>query len=93
MGNVLIPVILEVIRFYTWIVIANVLLSWFIGGIRNMAVQRIYWVTNALVDPVLAPLRHVLTPMTRNFGIDISPIILFIFLRILEQMLISIWYQ
>lgn len=91
MGNVLIPLILEVIRIYIWIVIANVALSWFIGGIRNMTVRRIYWITNALVDPVLAPLRNVLAPMTRNFGIDISPIILIVFLHILQRMLITIW--
>jgi uncharacterized protein YggT (Ycf19 family) len=91
MGNILIPVILEVIRIYIWIVIANVVLSWFIGGIQNMAVRRIYWITNALVDPVLAPLRGVLIPMTRNFGFDISPLILFIILRLLEQMLIMMW--
>ena len=91
MGNILIPVILEVIRIYIWIVIANAVLSWFIGGIQNMAVRRIYRITNALVDPVLAPLRRVLVPMTRNFGFDISPLILFIILRILEQMLITMW--
>lgn len=89
MGNILIPVILQAIRIYIWIVIANVVLSWFIGRIRNMTVRRIYWITNMLVDPVLAPLRGVLSPMTRNFGIDISPIILFIFLRLLEKMLIE----
>ena len=87
MGNILIPLILKAIRIYIWIVIANAVLSWFIGGIRNITVRRIYRITNLLVDPVLAPLRGVLTPMTRNFGIDISPIILFIFLRILENML------
>ena len=91
MGNILIPLILKAIRIYIWIVIANAVLSWFIGGIRNMTVRRIYWITNAFVDPVLAPLRTILAPMTRNFGIDISPIILIIFLNILEQMLIAIW--
>ncbi len=91
MGNILIPIILEVIQIYIWIVIANAVLSWFIGGIQNMAVRRIYWITNALVDPVLAPIRQVLSPMIRNFGFDISPLILFIFLRIIEKMLITIW--
>lgn len=92
MGNILIPVILKVIRIFIWIVIANAVLSWFIAGIRNMTVRRIYWITNAFVDPVLAPLRNILTPMTRNFGIDISPIILIILLHLLEQMLITVWW-
>ena len=67
MGNILIPIILEVIQIYIWIVIANSVLSWFIGGIQNMTVRRIYWITNVLVDPVLAPIRQVLSPMIRNF--------------------------
>ena len=67
MGNILIPIILEVIQIYIWIVIANAVLSWFIGGIQNMTVRRIYWITNVLVDPVLAPIRQVLSPMIRNF--------------------------
>jgi uncharacterized protein YggT (Ycf19 family) len=87
MGNMLIPIILIAIRIFMGIVIVNAVLSWFIGGIRNMTVRRIYWTTNMLVDPVLAPLRGILSPMTRNFGIDISPIILIIFLNFLEGLL------
>jgi len=87
MGSSLISVISKVIQFYTLIVIANAMLSWFIHGTQNMLVRRIYWITNQLVDPVLAPLRQVLSPMTRNFGIDISPFILIIFLQVLERML------
>lgn len=83
----LIPIILIAIRIFMGIVIVNAVLSWFIGGIRNMTVRRIYWTTNMLVDPVLAPLRGILSPMTRNFGIDISPIILIIFLNFLEGLL------
>ena len=40
MGNILIPIILEVIQIYIWIVIANAVLSWFIGGIQNMTVRK-----------------------------------------------------
>ena len=83
----LIPIILITIRIFMGIVIVNAVLSWFIGGIRNMTVRKIYWTTNTLVDPVLAPLRGILSPMTRNFGIDISPIILIIFLNFLEGLL------
>ena len=88
MGSILMSIIAEVIRFYTLIVVANAILSWFIHSTQNMTVRRIYWITNQLVDPVLAPIRQVLSPMTRNFGIDISPFILIIFLQVLEQMLI-----
>ena len=90
MGSVLILIIVKLIRIYLWVVIVNAVLSWFIGGIQNMTVRRIYWTTNQLVDPVLAPLRQVLSPMTRSFRLDISPFILFIFLRILEGMLITL---
>jgi len=87
MGNILMSIIAEVIRFYTLIVVANAILSWFIHSQKNIAVRRIYWITNQLVDPVLSPIRQVLSPMTRNFGIDISPFILIMFLQILKGML------
>lgn len=83
----LIPIVLLAIRIYIGIVLVNAVLSWFIGGIRNTTVRRIYWTTNTLVDPLLAPLRSILAPMTRNFGIDISPIILIVFLNILSGLL------
>ncbi len=65
------------ITLYTYIVIANVILSWLMAfGVvnpYNSTVRAIWQVLNALVEPLLRPIRNVMP----NLGaIDISPIIL-----------------
>ena len=85
--EVLIPLATEVIGIYSIIVFANVILSWVVNLSGNMAVRQFYWLTNRLVDPALDPIRRVLRPVTGGLGIDISPLILLIFLRILQSML------
>jgi len=55
-----------------------------------MIVRRIYWTTGRFVDPALAPIRKLLSPVTKNFGgIDISPIILIFLLQVLRRILIG----
>jgi len=65
------------ITLYTYIVIANVILSWLMafGVINpyNPTVRAIWQVLNALVEPLLRPIRSVMP----NLGaVDISPIVL-----------------
>lgn len=79
--------IARLLEIYTYIVIANALLSWFVFGTQNAVIRQIYWFTGRIVDPVLSPIRSVLQPASRNFGIDISPFILIILLQILARML------
>ena len=83
----LIRLIRELLEIYTIIVFANALLSWFVFGTQNSVVRQLYWWTSRVVDPVLNPIRNLLAPMTRNFGIDISPFVLIILLQILARML------
>lgn len=71
------------------IVIANVLLSWIVFGTQNITIRRIYLMTGQLVDPVLQPIQKLLYPMTRNMGIDFSPIVLIVLLHILNSLLLS----
>ncbi len=85
--EVLIPLFIELLGIYSIIVFANVILSWVVNLSGNTTVRQIYWLTNRFVDPVLDPIRRVLRPMTGGLGIDISPLILLIFLRILQSML------
>jgi len=79
--------LLEIIRIYTLVVLVNVVLSWFVHGTRNMTVRRIYWFTGQLVDPALDPIRRLLSPMTRNVGLDLSPIVLIVLLQLLARMI------
>jgi YggT family protein len=65
------------ITLYTYVVIANVILSWLMAfGVvnpYNPTVRAIWQGLNALVEPLLRPIRNVMP----NLGaIDISPIVL-----------------
>jgi YggT family protein len=65
------------ITLYTYIVIANVILSWLMAfGVvnpYNSTVRTIWQALNALVEPLLRPIRNILPNMG---GIDLSPIVL-----------------
>ncbi|MCZ6681482.1 MAG: YggT family protein [Candidatus Poribacteria bacterium] len=90
MTGILGPILSEAIRLYTFVVLVNVILSWFVHSSKNMTVRKIYGMTGQFVDPVLDPIRRVLSPMTRGFGIDISPIVLIVFLQVLQKMVIAL---
>jgi uncharacterized protein YggT (Ycf19 family) len=77
----------ELLEIYTIMVFANAVLSWFVGGTQNSVVRQLYWWTSRLVDPVLSPIRNALGPVTRNFGIDISPFVLILLLQFLAHIL------
>ena len=78
----------ELLEIYTIVVLANAILSWFVFGTQNAVVRQLYWWTSRLVDPVLNPIRNTLGPVTRNFGIDISPFVLILLLQFLAR---AIW--
>lgn len=78
----------ELLEIYTIVVFANAILSWFVFGTQNAVVRQLYWWTSRLVDPVLKPIRNALGPLTRNFGIDISPFVLILLLQFLAH---AIW--
>ncbi len=79
--------IAQLLEIYTIVVFANAVLSWFVFGTQNSVIRQIYWFTGRLVDPALRPIRSLLEPVSRNFGIDISPFVLIILLQILTRML------
>jgi len=86
--DVLARMLITLLNIYIIVVLANAILSWFVFGTQNSVVRQIYWWTSQIVDPVLNPIRRVLDPMTRNFGIDISPFVLILLLQILTRMLL-----
>ena len=79
--------IAQLLEIYTIVVFANAVLSWFVFGTQNSVIRQIYWFTGRLVDPALRPIRNLLEPVSRNFGIDISPFVLIILLQILTRRL------
>lgn len=72
---------------YILIVFVNVILSWIAFSIQNSTIRRIYWMTGQFVDPVLQPLRNIMQPMSRNIGIDFSPMVLLFGLYIISELL------
>ncbi|MGQ0455836.1 MAG: YggT family protein [Hyphomicrobium sp.] len=65
------------ITLYTYVIIANVILSWLMAfgviNAYNPMVRSLWQGINAVTEPLLRPIRNMLPNMG---GIDISPIVL-----------------
>jgi len=68
-----------------WLILIRALLSWVNPDPLNPIVQFLMRVT----EPVLEPVRRLLPPMP----LDISPIIVFIFIIFLQRFLVSSLYE
>lgn len=72
------------LQIYSFIVLARVLVSWFPQADRsNPLVDALY----AITDPVLEPVRRVIPPLGM---VDISPIVVFFGLQILQRVLLGL---
>ena len=81
-------VILVLLDLYRWVLIAMIIMSWLISfnviNTRNGFVEGLWRVLNQLTEPVLRPIRRVMP----NFsGLDISPIIAFIIIFFIQQII------
>jgi YggT family protein len=84
----LLDVILVILQLYWWVVIAMIIMSWLISfnviNTRNQFVDQVWRTLNALTEPVLNPIRRAMP----NFsGLDISPIILFLIILFIQQVI------
>lgn len=75
------PVILiiKILQVYNVVIIARVLLSWFIQDPYN----QLYRFLCKLTDPVLAPIRRIMPPM----GLDFSPVVVMIAIQVIIGLL------
>ena len=78
--------VLQILKLYSYVVIANVLISWLIAfnvlNTQNRFVYSILELTYRLTDPILYRIRRFLP----NFGsLDISPIILLLLIWFIEM--------
>ena len=91
--RVILDVILIVLDIYWWVVLATIILSWLIAfnviNTRNQVVDQIWRVLLALTEPVLKPIRRILPRMQ---GIDLSPIVLFLIIFALQQVIVRYIY-
>jgi YggT family protein len=78
--------VLQILKLYSYVVIANVIISWLIGfnilNTQNRFVYSILELTYRLTDPFLNRIRQFLP----NLGtLDISPIILLLLIWFIEM--------
>ncbi len=71
-----------------WVFLIMIIMSWLISfnviNTRNQAVAAIWRAINQVTDPILRPIRRILPPMG---GLDLSPIIVFIIIFFLQQLI------
>ena len=78
--------VLQILKFYSYIIIANVLISWLIAfnilNTQNRFVYSILELSYRLTDPILNKIRGFLP----NLGtLDISPVILLLLIWFIEM--------
>ena len=73
--------LLAVCQVYSWLIIARVLVSWLAPGSRNELILAL----NRLVDPLLDLLR----PLVPLPGIDLSPILALLLVRLICRLLVG----
>ena len=78
--------VLQILKLYSYVVIANVIISWLIAfnilNTQNRFVYSILEFSYRLTDPILNKIRHFLP----NLGsLDISPIILLLLIWFVEM--------
>jgi len=75
------------LTLYSWVIFARILMSW-IRIVPGTGVASVYSVLFNLTEPVLGPLRRAIPPMRLGMAaIDLSPILVFIGIRIIQSMI------
>ena len=79
---------LQILKLYSYVVIANVIISWLIAfnvlNTQNRFVFMIFGFTNQLTSPILNKIRNFLP----NFGvIDVSPVVLLLALWFIKSLM------
>ena len=81
-----------VIDLYIWVVIASAILSWLVAfnvvNTNNRFVLSIADMLYRLTEPALRPIRNILPNLG---GIDISPVILILFLLFIRDVVLLGW--
>jgi YggT family protein len=97
MGDFLVPIIEVVIwllELYKWVIIITAVASWLIAfgviNTHNRIVARLLDVLYRLTEPVLRPIRQILPNLG---GIDISPIIVFGLIYVIESWLETLAFR
>lgn len=89
----ILDIILIALQVYTYLLIASVILSWLIAfnviNTRNQFVAMVADFLYRITEPVLAPIRRRMPDLG---GIDISPIVVFLLILLLEKIIVYYIY-
>ncbi len=82
----------QIIDLLFFVVIVGVVLSWLVAfdvvNLRNRFVRGVFDVTNAILNPMLRPIRRLLPSFG---GLDLSPLVLMLALGFAGQVFDWIW--
>lgn len=83
MSNEIIRLLVDLLGLYSLVLLARIILTWFPNVDRsNQIVNFLYQIT----EPVLEPVRRTIPPLG---NMDISPIVVFVGIRILQSLLLQ----
>ncbi len=79
----LVYIIVQFLSLLSWTVIVYVFLTYFLAPYHPLRIT-----LGRIIEPLLAPFRRVIPPIS---GIDLSPLALIIILQILRQLVIGLF--
>jgi len=81
-----------VCQILIFILIARAILSWvvFYGRQFNSPLGRIYHILSAITEPIVAPVRRLISRFINTGPVDIAPLITFIIIMIIRVILTAI---
>ena len=86
----LIDIILLLLTWYTYLIIAMAILSWLVAfdviNFRNQIVRQVWGFLEAVTEPALRPIRRVLPNLG---GIDVSPVILLLIILFIQKLIVE----
>ena len=76
-----------------WVFLIMIIMSWLISfnviNTRNNVVAAIWRGLNQVTEPILRPIRRIIPPMG---GLDLSPIVVFVIIFFLQQLIANYAY-
>lgn len=88
---ILIQAIQGFIQLLIYLIIARAIMSWFVRNPYGPA-YKIYMAINQITEPILQPCRRILSRFGMNGPIDFSPILAFIGLQVIGNILVKLLY-
>jgi YggT family protein len=93
MTDALIDIIRMLLTVLTWLVIAQMIISWLIVfnviNTYNDFVRQLNYALSRIIDPLLNPIRRILPDFG---GLDFSPMVLLLLIWIVQRLLLQVKY-